>query len=85
MYEESFVIERLVERDREIIRVQGELDIATTPQLESELGEVGGDASSDGLAIVVLLGRLRIALTALRAHCAKLHVGNTDASRGGGI
>ena len=47
MYEESFVIERLVERDREIIRVQGELDIATAPQLESELGEVEGDAVID--------------------------------------
>ena len=69
MYEESFVIERLVERDREIIRVQGELDIATTPQLESELGEVEGDASSDGLAIVVLLGRLRIADSLARTLC----------------
>jgi anti-sigma B factor antagonist len=47
MYEESFVVERLVERDLEIIRVQGELDIATAPQLESELGEVEGDAVID--------------------------------------
>ena len=44
MYEESFVIERLVERDREIFRVQGELDIATAPQLESELAGLEGRA-----------------------------------------
>jgi hypothetical protein len=67
MYEEPFLIERLVERDREIIRVQGELDIATAPQLESELGEVEGDGRVTGVC-PVCLGCFRVSDGLLANH-----------------